>query len=627
MANLIPLESLLKHFPHGTPRANQRQALEHIAQYGGNATVEAPTGSGKAALGITILRYRSKERGEGGVYLTPTKNLVQQVEAQYPGIQRMLGRSEYECLYYTRSLGVAGVTAEESPCYLLPCPHRVHQETGRTLEDGVEPCPYFQAKFETLQRIEAGGTAVCTTAFFLQNRLLVPRWREAKIGSVVVDEAHGIAKIARSLFEYTMTDWHLHRVADLVETIDTVVAKQLREFVKAFQRIARARERESNIPHLLADEEIERLILRLRDIDADALENKVRGAIASGALDQQKDRQDLKLLQTLTRTIPQMVRGLEYAIETEEHRPLNLVVAFYYREDDTEFTETQKRARFRLTIRSYHVAPLIRKALGPTVVAYSATIDDPEVFRFETGIGMPFISVGSDFPATNTRIYIPTDTPDMGRRLIADEAQHRRRVVRPTLKRIAASVKRFAGAGHRSLVIVNSEKERQLFLEVATEQELGVVTYGNGGNGIQAKAALSHFVAGEGDVLVGTSGQYAEGLDLRDRLAPIIFFLRPSFPPPTDPVAQFETRRFGSRGKGGKRMNPWRLWNWRAAIEAQQVRGRNIRSETDRGVCFFISQQFRQFAIGRLPAWLQPAYRGNLSMEMAEQDALNLLQR
>jgi Rad3-related DNA helicase len=142
-----------------------------------------------------------------------------------------------------------------------------------------------------------------------------------------------------------------------------------------------------------------------------------------------------------------------------------------------------------------------------------------------------------------------------------------------------------------------------------------VVTYQEG---LSAREAAIAFKEGFGDVLLGTSMNYGEGVDLPKSIAPVIFFLRPSYPPPNDPAVQFESRRFG---KG----NSWRLWNWRVMIEALQVRGRNVRSAEDLGVTFLVSQQFRRFAHASLPEWLKPSYRGEMTFEECIKETRGLL--
>ena len=256
--------------------------------------------------------------------------------------------------------------------------------------------------------------------------------------------------------------------------------------------------------------------------------------------------------------------------------------------------------------------PAIRKPLGNDRVAYSATIGDPGVFSYESGIDFPFLSMPSDFPASNTRIYLPSNNLNLAR-----DKQKRGDKAR-ALRRIVKACGRFAESGMRSLVVVISEqeRERERFLQMCSEEGVNAVSYGNGISGRQAAA---NFKTGEGDVLVGTAAQYGEGIDLPRQIAPVIFFLRPGYPHPDDPMSQFEERRFGA--------SRWKLWNWRVMVQALQVRGRNIRAADGKGVTFFYSAQFRRFVYSALPEWLEPSYRGDMTFEQCLEDAESLLSK
>ena len=198
-------------------------------------------------------------------------------------------------------------------------------------------------------------------------------------------------------------------------------------------------------------------------------------------------------------------------------------------------------------------------------------------------------ALSSDFPPENTGIFIPTDTPNL-----AMKARGKREPTQ-ALRKIARACKSLARRNIRSLVVVVSETERQKFLWLCDDEGVKVISYGNG---IPSREAARLFKEGEGDVLVGTSSNYAEGLDLPKEIAPVIFVLRPNYPRPDDPMTVFEERRFG-----GMR---WALWNWRVAMGALQVRGRNVRSVKDLGITIFVSQQFRRFVPAILPKWLSP---------------------
>lgn len=604
----VNVERLVAHFPFREPRAIQQAAFETVAASAHGALLELPTGEGKTAIGIAVLR--AVEGPGGRYYVTPTKVQAEQIARDYPGVDLVYGRGEYPCDYYT-DRGVEGVTAQESPCYMLQCPHRVNQETGETVEPGATPCQYFLAKFLARQRARRGeGITVCTTAFFLKNRLLVPEWRDEQPALTVVDEVHGLAKVARSSFEYTITDYYVRRAIAALRPIDRTQANILLRFIRAFRAIARRRP--SRTESVLRIEELERLIAILNEVDADRIDTATRQATADGTLNPVDQRREIKELENLAHNIPRLIRSLEFSIEGEDRRPLNYVVAFYYQEDDPEIEGTRRKARYFLTIKPYYVVPIIRKALGRNVIGYSATIGDPQILRFETGLKQPFWSGGSSFSVGRTKVYMPTDTLNLAHK------QRRRDDLRNALRLIAATASQFATQGKRSLVVVIANEEREKFIDIAGRRHptLRVMSYNT--NGVTARAAAASFAEGEGDVLVGTSAQYAEGIDLPRGIAPVIFFLRPGYARPDDPMAQFEERRHGEG-------QAWALRNWRVMIEALQVRGRNIRSTRDIGVCFFVSQQFRKFVYNALPEWLKPAYVGRSTMEECVKDAMRLL--
>ncbi|MDO8617908.1 MAG: helicase C-terminal domain-containing protein [Candidatus Uhrbacteria bacterium] len=609
MSKLIPLDRLRRAFPFPEVRPNQAAALEAIAGSDDGVLLEMPTGDGKTAVGMAALLALADHEGPR-FYVTPTRALVAQLQEAFPcQVTTVFGRSEYRCLYYV-DRGVEDVNAADSPCYMLQCGHRVDQETGETEEAGAEPCPYFQAKYQAMQQTSGGQVVACTTAFFLMNRMLVTRWREQNPALVVVDEAHRLAQVARGIFEYTLTDFHLLRAARLLKDLARAQANIMVRFVKAFRRMARRRP--ARHQSLFTVTEVESLIAILDEMDRRALERAVVEAVRSGRLDPIENKGDLKVLENLTRNIPRILTSLRYAtVGEDERQPLKYVVAYYLKQDDPEFVAGRKRARYHLRIRTYFVAPIIRRALGPNVVAYSATIGNSEVFGWETGIRHPFRTFESPFSTLQTRIFVPRDARDLS----FDERRHRN--VNWTLRQIVNMAKRFARAGHRSLIVLVSDAERQQFLRFAGEESLEALSYGFGAD---AKQVAAHFLEGRGEALVGTAAQYGEGIDLPRQAAPVIFFLRPGYPHPQDPEAQFEEARFPAS-------QVWALRRYRVLMQALQVRGRNIRSSEDVGVCFFMSSQFAKFLFAGLPKWLQSAYRDKLDMEGAVKDTLALLHK
>jgi len=591
----LSLPVLQANFPCGGkyrngPWKKQETIMQFVANNGAGI-IESPTGSGKTAVEYTILKAAQSEGRKTLFLITPNKTILEQIQKEFSDLKVALGRNEHQCLYYE-----GGFQADEVPCSMLKdCPYRVDQKTGRTTEKDVEPCPYLQQKYEAKQ----GGIVLCTMSFYLFTQLFAREFETPDV--LVIDEVHRIADVVRHSLSYEITDYHIAQSVDLLRDIGIEEHKGLRKFLLAMKRICKKRPPAEGI--LLEDSEVRRLVQILAEIKTTALIEKIREAVRLHKISGEENRVVLKKLETLVRDIRRYISSFEYCTETETRRPLNYTCAFYRAEKG----ENQK-VQYKLIIKCYYVAALIRKILPPFTVSFSATIGDVDTFGYETGIRAESISLASDFSVDHTRIYMPTDTPNLAMNVRG------KRDLTQTLRGIARASKRFADSGHRSLVVTISNQERSKFLMLAEEEGVNAISYGNG---ISPKQAALLFKQGQGDVLVGTAANYSEGVDLPKQIAPVIFFLRPGYPNPRDPGTIFEQRRFASQR--------WSLWNWRVMQQALQTRGRNIRGRGDVGVTFFISQQFRRFLFASLPEWLEKSYQGKQTFEDCIADAETLL--
>jgi Rad3-related DNA helicase len=579
---------------HPTMRVPQKVTLEGLRNVDGMAIRELPVGSGKTAIGKTYLEALRKRGAKNLFYLAPNKALVEQVRSLHPDVRVAYGRNEHECLYYPGE----NLRADEIPCLMLTdCPHRVDQETGETHEPGATPCPYLKQKYEAKH---ARGIVACTNAFFLYTVLFS---KEFEPGGVVIDEAHRLAQSIRSVLSTEITDWKVERAVEVLDEVSPRQCEHLLRFLRSMKYLVKrhAMGRET----LLEEEQIKRLYDALMTVNPNSLEAETRRALGKGKLDKHADRQVLKQVEDIVRSVRRFQHALQFAMTTKDRMPLNFVFAF----GKTEMGERDK-VQYKIVVKDYYVVPLIKKLLPEHTLAYSATINNPELLEFETGIKGDFASIPSGFPVENARIYMPTDTADLS----VNKMGMSRRTKTKMLRLVAKTASGFARKGIRSLVVVVSNEERLKFLDLAREEGLGTISYGEA---MPPRECAMRFRGGEGDCMVGTTANFGEGIDLPQGTAPVVFMFRPGYPRPGDPQTVFEERRFGNKR--------WKLWNWRVMIELLQVRGRNIRSETDLGVTFLISQQFRRFAFGSLPEWLEPAYRGNLSFEDCVKDAKKLL--
>lgn len=583
-------------FPHSEMRPEQAEAFEYIEKNDGRVGLEMYTGAGKSAIGYAFLKALAKLGQRPLYYVVPTKAQVDQLVRFFPDLIPVYGRNEHQCLYYPSE----ELKADEIPCLtLINCPHRINVETGAIHTPGSIPCPYYLQKFRARQ----AQIVVCTMAFYLFHQLFPgSAWEEP--AGLVIDEAHRFAEVVRTCLSYEITDYHLWRAADLLEEIDPESAKKLKNFARKMIRIIK--HRPAYKPTLLEYHEIEALMEELDEIDDRKLERELTRAVASGKIDPVAQRKELKQLEVIVRDLRRYMRSFEFSLPGRQRNALNYTYG-YYKE---ELGENEK-VQYRLVIKAYYVAPLIHKILAPRTLAMSATIGRPEIFESETGIAGPVYTFASDYSVNNTRIFMPTDTKNL-----AVKARSKRDVTR-TLRIIARTCKRFTRAGHRSLVVVISNVEREKFLMLCQEESVNALSYGNG---VPAKEVAAQFRDGKGEILVGTAAHYGEGIDLPKQIAPVIFMLRPGYPRPEDPGTIFEERRFPGQ-------QVWALRNWRVMIQALQVRGRNIRGPEDLGVTFFVSQQFRRVVHASLPPWLEAAYVRDKSFEECVQETLKLLKK
>ncbi len=578
---------------HKESRPNQHVVMQKMPE--NNAVLlQAPTGTGKTALGYTFLKTHC-ESGENGFYVCPNKTLVDQVVKLYPEVMAMYGRNEYDCLYYSDPY-----KADEIPCSLLrDCGSRVDLETGETFEKGAKPCPYLQAKYQSRKK----QLVACTTPYYFFEAL----GREELPNAIVIDEVHKWADSIRGMLQYNITDARLEEFWALLTAIDCISeAKNIRDFADSM--IATIRQYEAGRrTSLITDDDLRTMLKIILKIKRSKIDEKVKKAILEKKINPKTDREILNDLDEFTGSLYNYVRSLEFALETKERKPLTYVFGYWDKK-----LEEGKKAQYVLTIRSYAIAGLTKAKLLPEKrLAMSATIgDDPQILMNETGITGEFIDLVSDFPIENTRICIPDDAVDLSMKGMRRNDKNR------TLRQILQGVLVGKRAGIRSLVIVVSEDERKKILDFASEIGVEAISYSET---IKAREAVNMFRDGIGDVLVGTEAQYGEGIDLPDGAAGFTFYLRPGYPSPEDPQAQFEERRLGNRR--------WALWTWRVILKMLQARGRTIRSVDDKGYIFLMSKQFKRFTYAGLPKWLKESYVYTRTFDEALKDGVKMMKK
>lgn len=174
-------------FPFKRYRKGQREALEQArAAFAAGkrfVVIEAPTGSGKSAIAVTLAR-----EAESAYLLTAQKLLQDQYANDFPDLALLKGRSNYPCL-------VAPTHAAAAPCTL-----------GRRFPE-CDDCPYFVAKDAAMG---ARGTLM-NYAYYLAELNYSGGFGPRQL--LILDEAHNAEAALMGFVQVTLSDAMLERVA------------------------------------------------------------------------------------------------------------------------------------------------------------------------------------------------------------------------------------------------------------------------------------------------------------------------------------------------------------------------------------------------------------------------------
>lgn len=172
-------------FPFARYRAGQREALDaaRAAFADGRrvVVVEAPTGSGKSAIAVTLAR-----EARSAYLLTGQKVLQDQYQRDFDDLALLKGRANYPC-------EVAPTHAAAAPCLV-----------GRSFPD-CAACGYFRAKDRAL----AAPRALLNYAYFLHELTYQGGFGRREL--LVLDEAHNAEAMLMAFVQAQFADAQLER--------------------------------------------------------------------------------------------------------------------------------------------------------------------------------------------------------------------------------------------------------------------------------------------------------------------------------------------------------------------------------------------------------------------------------
>jgi ATP-dependent DNA helicase DinG len=212
------MSSILEYFPLDKARNSQKEVLTSIESafkkgYK-NVLLEAPVGSGKSAIAVTIARYLRDAH-----ILTPRKALQDQYSSDFSkhGLALMKGRNAYPCtypsyddenynkVYRTISQGIPyDFASGELTCSEGPCLRQKKIKDQCTEYDPVSkvesyPCPYHVAILKAQER----QIVVHNLHSFIFQAYFSGRFDKRKV--LIIDECHEIENVIRGFASKKIT--------------------------------------------------------------------------------------------------------------------------------------------------------------------------------------------------------------------------------------------------------------------------------------------------------------------------------------------------------------------------------------------------------------------------------------
>jgi len=368
-------------------RQNQEETIDKLIDFMEDDSkryflCEAPTGSGKSLIALTLSRYLKSEKKQS-CFITSSKNiLLDQYAKDYDKfISIIKGKSNYPCLALPKT------TYEDAPCqsqnkfkcqYNSECPYK---------------CAFKQALIDPI---------VFTNLYFLLLEMEYAR-RFEKRDLLIIDEAHSIESILIDYRTVSYTETCIKRINEILDRIKTSTFSTYRLVKSSYK---------GNYETISADE--------LKNIDTDNLnevDNLLRKIynfldVLFGVMRGMDDELDInKLSKKELEEYKQYIKDYNYI------RNLNTKIDNYFdNKKESEWIcvpyfakKTKKHTGFELKpIDATGLAQSVLHKIANKVIFMSATIGDKEMFCKNIGIdsnSTDYLSLKSDFPKENRPIY------------------------------------------------------------------------------------------------------------------------------------------------------------------------------------------------------------------------------
>lgn len=357
------------YFPYKTPRDQQVSAIESsldafLKSNKRCVILEAGTGVGKSAIGLTVARYLNRhmpanEDISGGAYfLTTQKILQEQYENDFGNglgpMSSLYSSSNYQCSYH-----------KKNNCKTSQQMLRTEKKGSPFFKKCMSSCVYKNKKKQFLESPES----VTNFNYFITESTFSGKITPRKL--LVVDEAHNAESVLSNFVEVSVSQYFCDKLIKC-KWPDKITPVNFVKWVK--------------------------------NVYYPTLQIKV------AHFEQQIEKMGLKSRLEELRTI-----SMKYEMLTSHAKKLEKFLKDYTPDNWVmEVQETEKRGYKKVVYRAIDVASFAEEylfRLGQKVLLMSATILDPESFAKSLGIpsnDYEVIKITSPFPVENRPIFQST---------------------------------------------------------------------------------------------------------------------------------------------------------------------------------------------------------------------------
>lgn len=554
----LDLSRIDEFFPMREYRPGQKWAIEQILKSFNDdykfVFLEAPTGSGKSAIGFTVAQFFKYS-----YYLAPQKFLQDQLVADFGEIGRNLGRLEpmidlkgrnaYPCNFWERILSNDGnpevfnevMDAEKRKKYAELAYRKHGCEAGEckrrdssslaycNSEEAGTQCPYFKRLYRALM------ARVCLMNFhsFLFQSSVTMKFGNRNL--LIIDEAHNAEDVLLKFIEFSVSDRLFQG-----DSIKFPCLRTVADYVEYFTEI------------------------KLRD----RLAAKRLSAIANEDIRGAEEIENIRL-------------KLDMLLESDPNKWVCI------------WEEVESKASRKITIKPIHVDEYANKYLfskADYVLFMSATILQKNAMCDCLGImrdGAKSFRLPSSFPVENRRLYYRS----CGSMSYAHKND--------TMPEVISEINHLCNHHKDQRGIIHTHNF-EIANRVMEECEPGVrrrflfqkqIEFS--GN---KQALLDKHKQTPNSIIVAPAMH--EGLDLKDDLGRFQILCKVPYPTTADP--QIAARMAESE----------EYYNWLTAVKLIQSYGRIYRHEKDHGVTYVLDRNFRSFVDDNahmMPKWFLEA--------------------